>query len=129
MEYRTDIITYAAIIAITLGIIASIFFIVIDRESYSALYIIPNSTIVDLKDNSVFFGYGVRSYETERTDYVLTIFSADTQVNKKNFSLNRGQILEEQVKIILPQNSKLPNKISLKLNTGKSIEEVHFWIK
>ncbi len=98
MNYRTDVITYAVIIAIALGIITSYFFIFVDKESYSALYIIPNSTIFDATDNSVFFGYGVRSFETGRTDYELNMYSADVQVNTKQFSLNNGEIFEEQDK-------------------------------
>jgi hypothetical protein len=129
MNYRTDVITYAVIIAIALGILTSYFFIFVDKESYSALYIIPNSTIFDANDNSVFFGYGVRSFETGRTDYELNMYSANVQVNTKKFSLNNGEIYEEKVKIILPQDTQFPDKISLKLNTGKTIEEVHFWLK
>jgi hypothetical protein len=124
-----DVITYAVIIAITLGIITSYFFIFVDKESYSALYIIPNSTIFDATDNSVIFGYGVRSFETGRTDYELNIYSAVVQVNIKKFSLNNGEILEERIKIILPQDTQFPDKISLQLNTGKAIEKVHFWLK
>jgi hypothetical protein len=129
MNYRTDVITYAVIIAIALGIITTYFFIFVDKESYSALYIIPNSTTFDANTNSVFFGYGVRSFETGRTDYDLNIYSNEVQVNTKKFSLNTREIFEERVKIILPQNTQFPDKISLKLNTGKSIEEIHFWIK
>ena len=126
---RIDIIAYAAIIAIALGIIVSIFFISVDTESYSALYIIPNSTILNSNDNSLIFGYGVRSFETGRTDYELNMYSADVQVNNKKFSLNTDEILEERIKIILPLETQFPDKISLKLNTGKTLEEVHFWLK
>jgi len=126
---RIKIIAYAAIIAIALGIIVSIFFISVERESYSALYIIPSSAIFNSNDNSLIFGYGVRSFETERTDYELRMYSADTLVDFKNFSLNEGEILEEQIKLILPQDTKFPDRISLKLNTGKTTEEVHFWLK
>ncbi len=129
MNFRTDIIAYAAVIAIVLGILTSYFFIFVDKESYSALYITPGSTVYDSNSQTVFFGYGVRSFETGRTDYELDIYSADVQVNNKKFSLNPGEILEEQVKITLPEDTQLPDKISLKLNTGKSAEEVHFWLK
>ena len=129
MNYRINVITYAVIITIALGIITSYFFLFVDKESYSALYIIPNSTIFDATDNSVFFGYGVRSFETGRTDYELIMYSAGVQVNNRTFSLNPGEIFEERVKTILPQDTQIPDKISLKLNTGKVIEEVHFWLK
>jgi hypothetical protein len=126
---RIDILTYAAIIAIILGIIVSVFFIVVNKESYSTLYIIPNSTIFDSNDNSVSFEFGIRSFESGRTDYALNIFSADVEVNNKKFSLNNGEIFEERIKIILPPETQFPDKISLRLNTGKTIEEVHFWLK
>jgi hypothetical protein len=129
MNYRTDVIIYAVIIAIVLGILTSFYFIFLDQESYSALYIIPNSTIFDANDNSVFFGYGVRSFETGRTDYELDMYSAKVQVDTKKFSLNNGEIFEERVKITLPPETRFPDKISLTLNTGKTIEEVHFWLK
>lgn len=128
MNYRADIIAYAVIIAIALGIITSYFFIFVDKESYSALYLIPDSTIFNVNDNSIIFGYGVRSFETGITDYELIIYSNDIQVQNKKFSLNHGEILEERIKIILPSDTQFPDKISLKLNTGKTIEEVHFWL-
>ncbi len=129
MNFRTDIIAYAAIIAIVLGILTSYFFIFVDKESYSALYITPDSMMYDSNNHTVFFGYGVRSFETGRTDYALDVYSGNVHVNNKNFSLYPGEIFEEQIKIILPQNTQFPDKISLKLNTGKTIEEVHFWLK
>jgi hypothetical protein len=129
MNYRTDVIAYAVIFAMALGIITSGFFIFVDKESYSALYIIPESTIFQSTNNSLSFGYGVKSFETGRTDYELNMYSADVLVNTKKFSLNNGEILEGRVNIILPQDTQFPDKISLKLNTGKAIEEVHFWLK
>lgn len=129
MNYRMDVITIAVILAIALGIITSYFFLFVDKESYSALYITPDSTIFDSTDNSVFFGYGVRSFETARTDYELSMYSGGVQVNSKKFSLNPGEIWEERIKIILPQGTQFPDKISLRLTTGKSTEEVHFWLK
>ncbi len=129
MNFRTDIIAYAVVIAIVLGILTSYFFIFVDKESYSALYLTPDSTIYDANSHTVFFGYGVRSFETGRTDYELDMYSDDIQVDNKKFSLNSGEIFEEKVKIVLPQNTQFPDKISLKLNTGKDKEEVHFWLK
>jgi len=126
---RTDIIAYAVILAIVLGILISIFFIIVNKESYSALYIIPNTTIFDANENTVSFGYGVRSFESGKTEYELNIYSAAVRVNNKQFSLNNGEILEERVKIILPAETQFPAKISLQLNTGKTQEEVHFWLK
>jgi len=119
----------AAIIAIIIGLGISIFFMSVDIETYSSLYIIPNSTFFDKNANSVSFEYGVKSFESGRTDYELIMYSSDVQVNNKQFSLNNGEILEERVKIILPPDSQFPNKISLTLNAGETLEEVHFWLK
>jgi hypothetical protein len=124
-----NLIIYATILAIVLGIITAGFFIFVDKESYSAVYIIPNSTIYDSNDHSLSFEYGVRSFETGKTDYQLNIYSAEMQVNTKQFSLNNGEILEERIKIMIPPSTQFPDKISLQLNTGKTLEEVHFWLK
>jgi hypothetical protein len=126
---RIDIIAYAVILAIILGILVSVFFIFVNKESYSALYIIPNSTIYDSNENSIVFSYGVTSYETGKTNYEMNIFSSDKLVEKKEFSLNNGEIFEERIKIFLPPETQFPDKISLKLNNGKNVEEVNFWIK
>jgi hypothetical protein len=129
MNCRSDVLTYAVIIAIVLGVVTSYFFLAVDKESYSALYILPDSTHFDSASNTVSFEYGVRSFETGSRDYILKIYSANVLVNNKNFSLNPGRILEEAVKISLPQDTRFPVKISLKLTTGTSSEEVHFWVK
>lgn len=126
---RIDIIAYAVILAIILGILVSVFFIFVNKESYSALYIVPNSTMYDSNENSIVFTYGVTSYETGKTDYEMNIFSSDKIVEIKEFSLNSGEIFEERIKLSLPSETLFPDKISLKLNTGKNVEEVHFWIK
>jgi hypothetical protein len=128
MYCRSDVLTYAVIIAIVLGVVTSYFFLAVDKESYSALYIIPDSTNFDSANNTVSFEYGVRSFETGSRDYTLKIYSANVQLNNKNFSLNPGRIVEEPVKISLPSNTRFPVKISLKLTTGTSSEEVHFWL-
>jgi len=83
----------------------------------------------DSNENSIVFTYGVTSYETGKTDYEMNIFSSDKIVEIKEFSLNSGEIFEERIKLSLPSETLFPDKISLKLNTGKNVEEVHFWIK
>jgi hypothetical protein len=128
-DNRIDIIAYAVILTILIGIIVSIFFIIVNKESYSALYIVPNTTIFDANENSVSFEYGVRSFESGKTNYELNIYSSSVRVDNKEFLLNNGEIFEERIKIILPPGTQFPDKISLQLNTGKTQEEVHFWIK
>jgi hypothetical protein len=53
----------------------------------------------------------------------------EQNVKTKQFSLNRGERLEERDKILLPQDIQYPSKISLNLTTKSGSEEVHFWLK
>jgi hypothetical protein len=119
----------AVIIAIILGLATSIFFISIDTESFSAIYIVPGSIIHNPDDNTVLYEYGVKSSETEPMDYTLDTYMDSILIKTKKFSLNTGEILAEGDKIILPPETQYPSKISLKLTTITATEEVHFWIK
>jgi hypothetical protein len=121
--------TLAIIGIIILGLALSIFFMIINDESYSALYIQPDSVFYDPTDNSVMYTYGVVSTESGPRDYTLTVFADNTQLTMKQFSLHPGEILDERDRVILPSNNSYPVKISLQLATDNSKEEVHFWIK
>jgi hypothetical protein len=129
MKDRVDIIKYASIIAITLGIIVIFFFININQEYYSIIYIKPNSTIYTPNDHNLTFEYGVKSFENGKSNYNLTIYSGIIKLKNKQFSLNKGETLEENIKISLPPETKFPDKISLMLNHGNFTEEVHFWLR
>ena len=123
------IITIAVIIAIILGLITAVFFMVVEKDSYSAIYIVPNSVIHNTGDNTVLFAYGVKSSETGTMDYTLDTY-VDTTLNKsKQFSLKPGEILDERDQLTLPPDAKYPLKISLKLTTKTAMEEVHFWLR
>jgi hypothetical protein len=126
---NSDIIITAVIIAIILGLGTSIFFMVFAQESYSAIYIVPDSIIHNSDDNTVLYAYGVKSSETGKMDYTLDIYIDATLIKTRNFSLNNGEILDEQDKITLPPNIQYPSKISLKLTTNTATEEIHFWLK
>lgn len=123
-----DIIITAVIIAIILGLGTSIFFMVIEKESYSAIYIVPGSIIHNSDDNTVLYMYGVKSSETGKMDYILDIYLDNTLIKTRPFSLNSGELLDERDKIILPDDIKYPTKIGLTLTTKTSKEEVHFWL-
>lgn len=120
--------TIALIAAIILGLGTSFVFLVIDKESYSAIYILQDSIIHDSKSNSVFYTYGVTSFETGRMDYTLDIYLDKTLIKTKPFSLNKGELLEERDNIILPGDITYPTKISLILTSKTTKEEVHFWL-
>jgi hypothetical protein len=123
-----DIIIIAVIIAIILGLGTSIFFMVVAKESYSAIYIVPGSIIHNSDDNTVLYAYGVTSSETGKMDYTLDTYLNDNLIKTRQFSLNINEILEERDKITLPPDTQYPSKIGLKLTTKTATEEIHFWL-
>lgn len=118
----------AVIIAIILGMATSVFFLVINKDSYSAIYILPDSVIQIPGDNAVLYAYGITSSETKKTEYTLDTYIGNELVKSRQFSLNTGETLEERVKTILPPGVQYPEKITLTLNTGSKNESVHFWL-
>jgi hypothetical protein len=118
----------AVVIAIILGMITSIFFLVIEKESYSSLYLVPDSIIHNSDDNTVLYAYGIISSENQKMDYSLHTYIGDELIKTKQFSLNNGETFEERVKTDLPVNISYPEKITLTLKTGLKNESVHFWI-
>lgn len=118
----------AVIIAIILGLATSIFFLVIEKESYSAIYLNPNSIIYNPADNTVLYIYGVTSSESQKMDYTLNTYVDDNLIKTKQFSLATGETLEERVKTVLPAGNPFPEKITLLLKTDSTSESVHFWI-
>jgi hypothetical protein len=128
LKNNSDIVRTAVIIAVILGLSTSIFFIVIEKETYSSLYVIPNS-IIHNSDNTVLYQYGVKSSESKSMEYTLETFLNETLIKTKKFSLNKGETLDERDKIMLPADIQYPAKISLRLTTDTSAEEVHFWLK
>ncbi len=128
MENNYHQIKIAVIIAIIFGLGTSVLFLVIEKESYSAIYILPDSIIHIPDDNTVLYIYGITSSETQRTNYTIVTYVGDTQINSKQISLNNGETLEERVKTILPVGVQYPEKITLTLKTGEKSDSVHFWI-
>jgi hypothetical protein len=119
----------AIIMAIIIGLAIAIFFIVIQKESYSAIYFVPGSIAHNSEDNSVLYTYGVKSTETGKMDYTLITYVGETFYKSGTFSLNPGEIFEERDKIALPPGTPYPVKISLKLTTSSATEEIHFWLQ
>jgi hypothetical protein len=129
LDNRFQVFSIAIILAIVLGIFTSVFFIVINKDSYSAIYIIPDSITRNVDNNTVLYAYGVKSSETGKIEYTLDTYVDTTLIKSKQFSLNPGEILDEQDQITLNTDAKYPLKISLKLTTTTATEEVHFWLK
>jgi len=118
----------AILIAIILGVGTSIFFMVIEKESYSAIYIVPNSITQNPEDNTVTYVYGVISSESNKMDYILDTYLGGNLIKTKLFSLNSGETLEERVTMVLPVDAQYPENITLNLKTASQSESVHFWI-
>jgi hypothetical protein len=118
----------AVVIAIILGLITSVFFLMIEKESYSSIYLLSDSIIPVPDNNTVLYAYGITSSENQKMDYILETYAGDELVNTKKFSLNSGETLEEGVKTVLPANVTYPEKITLTLRTSSKNESVFFWI-
>jgi predicted amidohydrolase len=126
---NVNIIKTAVIIAVLLGLATAIFFMVIQKESFSEIYIVPGSIDHNSDDKTVLYTYGVKSSETGKMDYFLYTYVDKTLLKTRNFSLNQGEIFEERDKITLPPDTQYPVKISLTLTTNSATEEIHFWIQ
>jgi len=127
IENNSDILKIAVIIVIILGILTSFFFMVIEKDSYSSIYIVSYSTLNN-SDNTVLYQYGVKSSESGMMDYTLDTYLNNILIKTRQFSLNKGEILDEQDKITLPADIQYPAKISIRLTTKTATEEVHFWL-
>jgi len=115
--------------ACILGIVTTVLFLYSGQGSYSALYIVPDKIAVDPSHQGVFFVYGVRSLEKNTAAYTLDIYAGDALVKTRQFTLGKGQNLEEGIHIDLPRDATFPIRISLDLNDSRTQSEVHFWVK
>ena len=109
----------AVIIAIILGMATSVFFLVINKDSYSAIYILPDSVIQIPGDNAVLYAYGITSSETKKTEYTLDTYIGNELVKSKQFTLNTGETLEERVKTILPPGVDNRKRLHLRSIPGQ----------
>lgn len=124
-----DIIFVTIIIALITGTGITVFFLWIDSDSYSSIYILPDSIVHDSNNNSVFYTYGIKSSESRTMDYNLSIYFNDAFIKSKVFTLNKGENLVVRDMIPLPPNIAYPSKVSLILTTTRAQEEVHFWLQ
>jgi hypothetical protein len=128
-ENNFDILIIAVIIAIIFGLLTSFFFMVIEKESYSALYIDSDNIIHESDTNTIYYTYSVKSSESRKMDYTLDTYQNDILIKTEKFSLNNGEILDKRDKIVLQPDAPSPLKIRLVLTTRTANEEVHFWVK
>lgn len=126
-----ELMVKAAIVAMVLGAIVAAYLIWISmQESYSALYIYPESYSNYVNPGeTVTFRYGVKSYETKETEYFLRIYLGSELIKTKRFTLKSGEVWEENESIVLPANMSFPTKVMLVLDANGRTYEVHFWLK
>ncbi|MBN2250818.1 MAG: hypothetical protein JW724_01920 [Candidatus Altiarchaeota archaeon] len=125
-----DVIWKAAIAAIIVGLLVTAYLIIETRkESYSALYLKPDSYSNYLEGTATKFTYGVSSYETKRTLYTLKVYLGETEVTGKEFTLDPGQTAEDAISLEVPENTPLPVKVKLTLTGNGEEYSTHYWIK
>lgn len=126
-----DIIWKAVLAAIVIGIIITLILVMaIREESYSALYLKPDSYSNYVEDNEVSFIYGVQCFENEETRYRLSVFLGENLITEKDFTLvGRGEELEDNITFDLPKDVEFPVKVSLLLIANNQNYSTHFWLK
>jgi len=88
-EKHDDIVWKAAVAAIAAGVVVTAFLVyVAGTESYSALYLKPDSYSNYVDGNIVSFVYGVQCFETKETSYNLAVYLNETRVAAKDFSIS-----------------------------------------
>ena len=130
-EEIENIMFKAAIVAMVIGVIVAAYLIwVTAQESYSALYIYPESysNYVNPGD-TVTFRYGIASHEIRETKYTVRFYLGNQLVKTKQIVLKSGEVWEENESITLPENITFPTKVRIEADANGVIYEVHFWLK
>ena len=125
------LIKITVILACIIGAIVAAFLIWVSfQESYSALYIYPDSYSNYVRPgDTVSFVYGVKSFETKETKYNLRIYLGNELKKEKEFWLKSGETREETEMIVLPVNVTFPVEVKLVLEANGRKYDVHFWLK
>ena len=124
------LINISMILAIIVGIgVTAALIYYTEQESYSDLYIYPDSYSNYVESDTVSFTYGVRSFETEQTRYELKVFLGEQLVNEKEFVLEKGGKKEETLSINVPYDTQFPVKVRIEVKMNNRENSVHFWLK
>jgi len=120
----------AATIAIFIGAIVSAYILWVNsHQSYSALFLYPGYPNYVKPGSIVHFRYGVKSYESEVTNYTVKILVGGKVVKVERITLRPGELVERNESIKVPKNAKFPLKVSIVMVGGGETYEVHFWLK
>ncbi|RLI78396.1 hypothetical protein DRP05_07425 [Archaeoglobales archaeon] len=128
------VITKAAIVALCIGTIVASYLIWVNaQESYSALYLYPETykNYVDPSNlpTNVSFVYGIKSYEIKETTYSVNVYLGDLLMKSKKIVLKSGEVFEENESIKVPKGTKFPIKVRIVAEANGNVYEVHFWLK
>lgn len=129
LENKFRAFSIAIVIALLIGIVTMAVFVISDKDTYTSLYIVPESIVRTSGNDAVIFSYGVQSRESGPMDYSLKILLNSETVSTREFSLNPGEILEAGENLLLPSDATYPVKVRLLLTSAGRSEEVHFWLQ
>ncbi|MEA3254328.1 MAG: hypothetical protein U9Q22_00655 [Candidatus Altiarchaeota archaeon] len=130
-EQVDNIIGKAVLAAIVIGVIVTLILVTAMREeSYSALYIKPDSYTNYIKEDKVSFTYGVQCFENKKTRYDLKIILGETLITKKEFTLEgKGKELVDNISFDIPGDIEFPVKVKLLLTANNMNYSTHYWLK
>jgi len=98
-----DIMTKAVAAAVIIGLLVTAYFIFEVKETYSALYIKPDSYSNYVTNNSIKFIYGVKCFEEEQTSYTAQMYLNNASIGVNNFNITPGETKEWQVQTDIPE--------------------------
>ena len=98
------------------------------QETYSTLYLVPNSYSNYVASDKISFIFGVECFENKNTNYHLNIFLDDTIIEQREFEMSYGKS-EWKVMIDIPAETEFPTKLRLVLEANEIIYDTHFWLK
>ena len=122
------IIRNAVIAAIFIGLLVTMYFVFAGKETFSALYIKPDSYSNYVENDSVSFVYGVRCFEGRRTRYTSEIFLGDHSLGKNEFEMDSGE-KEWNVSFRIPDGTEFPVKVRVVLTKDNESYDTHFWLR
>ena len=119
----------AIVISIITGILISVVLILESKEeSFSSLYIYPESYTNYPEGNTTSFIYGFESHEKEITPYHLEIFIGNVLIEKEDFELNPLEVHEEMKVLNIPA-VKFPSKVTLVVKSPHYAYDSYYWLR
>jgi len=122
------VILIAVIVSIVVGLIITLYFVFGVKETFSALYIRPDSYSNYVVNNTVSFIYGVRCFEGKNTRYIVDIFLGNISVGRNTFEMGSGQ-REWAVSVNVPEYVRFPVKVRVELRSPTDTYDTYFWLR